>query len=439
MTLDEWQEDVLVAALGEKRNGNWSARQVALSAPRQNGKSQLIVARFLVGALLFGEQKIIVSAHQQDTARETFNKFLEIMDESEALQKRVRKVMSAFNREFIQFTNGSTVQFKARAGAGGRGFSCDCLLLDEAQILSQRVWVSINSTMSARSNPQVWLLGTPPTPDDDGEVFGAVRSAALKGEATGLAYLEWAADIGDDPALERTRWKANPAWNTRINREVVDDEYFTYPREDFARDRLGIWDDVSAIGKVFSRSAWGVLAGEKPQGARMVYGVKYAVDGSGVALAAAYKPADGPVFVEPVKQANMGEGAQWLVDFLADNHTDAAQIVLDGKNGIGYLVNALHAAGVRNKNLIITPTIDQIKSAHSMFEQGVITGGITHSGNEKFAEQVVNARKRKIGTDGGFGWNAEEGKTVVSLDAATLALWGANTTKRHPGRKQAFL
>jgi phage terminase large subunit-like protein len=172
--LDSWQEDVLRASLGERRDGMWTARQVGLSAPRQNGKSQLIVARFIAGALLFGERKIIVSAHQQDTARETFSKFLEILDDSPALQKRIKPngIMQALNRESITFTNGAKVQFKARSGAGGRGFSCDCLLLDEAQILSQRVWVAINSTMSARPNPQVWLLGTPPTPDDDG---GCVR------------------------------------------------------------------------------------------------------------------------------------------------------------------------------------------------------------------------------------------------------------------------
>src|SRR5690606_21106128 len=104
----------------------------------------------------------------------------------------------------------------------------DCLLLDEAQILSQRVWVSINSTMSARPNPQVWLLGTPPTPDDDGEVFGRVRKAGISGKSTRLAYLEWSADPDDDPSLELTRWKANPAWNTRINHEVVQGEFETY-------------------------------------------------------------------------------------------------------------------------------------------------------------------------------------------------------------------
>lgn len=436
VTLDPWQEDVLEASLGESQAGAWSARQIGVTAPRQNGKSQIIVARILVGVLLFGEKKIVVSAHQQDTARETFNKFMEIYDESEALQKRVKSIMNAVNRESIKFTNGATVQFKARSGAGSRGFSCDCLLLDEAQILSRRAWVSINSTMSARPNPQVWLLGTPPTPDDDGEVFGSVRKSALSGSSTTIAWLEWAADVGDDPALEYTRWKANPAWHSRINHEIVQGEYDTYAKDEFARDRLGIWDDVTQVGKAFTKSAWSVLAGLKPADGTLVYGVKFSADGAGVAVSAAWKPDEGPVFVEPIKQANLGEGVQWLVDWLAERKNLPAQIVIDGRAGVGHLVTALREAGVKNKRLIITPTVDQVKSAHSMFEQGVFTGTLSHPGVEAFDEQVLGARKRKIGNDGGFGWEAEEGKTVVALDAATLALWGARVSKRHPGRKQ---
>ncbi|BDX30943.1 hypothetical protein TUM20985_14900 [Mycobacterium antarcticum] len=77
ITLDPWQENVLQAAMGERRDGTWAARQVALSTPRQNGKSELIVLRALAGILLFDEQKIIVSAHQQDTAREVFGRRME--------------------------------------------------------------------------------------------------------------------------------------------------------------------------------------------------------------------------------------------------------------------------------------------------------------------------------------------------------------------------
>lgn len=435
VVLDPWQEDVFESALGERRAGRWAATQVAVSAPRQNGKSQLIVARFLAGALLFGEKKIIVSAHQQDTARETFNKFLEIYDEHESLRKRIKPngIMNAINREMIKFTNGATVQFKARSGAGGRGFSCDCLLLDEAQILSQRVWVSINSTMSARPNPQVWLLGTPPTPDDDGEVFGRVRKAGLSGKSTRLAYLEWSADPEDDPAAEMTRWKANPAWNTRINHEVVQGEFETYSPEDFARDRLGIWDDVLNRNAAFKREAWDVLKAQEPDGVAS-YGVKFTADGSGVSLAKAVRPEAGPVFVRPLRQANLGEGVQWLIDELVEVAPGAAQIVIDGKAGVGYLVNALRDAGVKNKRLVLLPTLDQVVAAHSMVEQAVYSGELSHPGAEKFDEQVLSASKRKIGNNGGFGWEAPEGETVVSLDAVTLAFWGAKTTKRRPGR-----
>src|SRR5690606_23711261 len=138
-------------------------------------------------------------------------------------------VMNAFQREAVKFRNGSIIQFKARTAAGGRGFSADCLLLDEAQRLKRPAWVSINSTMSAMPNPQVWLLGTPPTREDFdggmGEVFESIRAAAVEGVSTAAAWCEWSADPSAedyDPASEFTRWQANPAWNVRINHEVVD-------------------------------------------------------------------------------------------------------------------------------------------------------------------------------------------------------------------------
>jgi hypothetical protein len=227
--LDEWQERILQAAMGERADGKWLAKRVGVTVPRQNGKTQVLMARALAGALLFGEKTIIVSAHQQDTARETFMKIMELREQSPALAARIAKVMEALNREFIRFTNGAVIKFKARSQSGGRGFSSDCLLLDEAQILKQSTWVSINSTMSARPNPQVWLLGTCPTPEDDGAVFESVRTAAISGKSRTSAWLEWGAEPGDDPAEERTRWKANPAWFTRINHEVVQGEYETYP------------------------------------------------------------------------------------------------------------------------------------------------------------------------------------------------------------------
>src|SRR5699024_2982209 len=133
------------------------------------------------------------------------------------------------------------------------------------------------------------------------------------------------------------------------------------------------------------------------------YGVRFSADGAGVALAAAWRASKGPVHVEPIKQASLSDGIAWLVDELVELAPGAAQIVIDGRAGVGPLVDALKSRGVRNKKLIIVPTVPQVIEAHAMFEQAVIGRSITHEGNEAFDDQVLSAYKRKIGNAGGFG------------------------------------
>jgi len=437
LILDPWQETVLRASMGERSDGRWAAHQVGVSAPRQNGKSQIIVARAVAGALLFGEKKIVISAHQQDTARETFGKFLEQIDNSPALAARIAPngIMNAINREQIKFTNGAIIKFKARSGAGGQGFSSDCLFLDEAQILGPRAWASINSTMSAMPNPQVWLMGTPPTPEDDGVVFTKVRESALKKKATSLAWLEWAADPTDDPALEETRAKANPAWHTRINHDVVQGEFETYSVDQFALERLGIWM-TEKLGQAINQIAWKALGTEAPaQDGTVSYGVKFSPDGASVALAVALKH-DRGVHVELVAHRPMSEGTAWLTSWLKARHSQAAQIVVDGKSGAGGLVASLLEGEVRvPKRVIITPTTDQVVSAHSLIAEGILAATLSHFADPVLDGQVEKAGRRDIGTTGGWGWKPLRDGDVTGLEAVTMAHWAAKTSKRRPGRK----
>lgn len=434
LVLDPWQELVLQAAMGERTDGKWAAPQVALSAPRQNGKSQLIVARALAGALLFHEQLIVISAHQADTARETFNKFIEQIESSSALSSRVKSVMNAINRESIKLNNGATIKFKARTGAGGRGFSSDCLFLDEAQILGGRAWASINSTMSARENPQAWLMGTPPTPEDDGEVFTLIRSKALGGKSTSLAYLEWSAEPKDDPALEETRAKANPAWHERINHEVVNGEFDTYSPERFALERLGIWSSEN-IARLVEAGTWNACKTKTPPTeGRVTYGVKFSPDGTTVALAVCRRPDSGPPHVELVEHRSMSTGLGWLTAWLVERQDKAVQIVIDGKAHAGALVEALRAAKVPAR-VIWTPTTDQVITAHSMVLLAIQSKEITHFAQPGLDGSVALAGKRLIGTNGGWGWKPLADGDVTPIEAVTFAHWGAMTSKRRPGRK----
>ncbi len=418
--------------MGERSDGSWAAKRVGLSAPRQNGKSQLIVARALAGALLFGEKKIVISAHAQDTARETFSKFIEQIENCPALEERVAKVMNAINRESIKFVNGAVVQFKARTVSGSRGFSSDCLLLDEAQILGMPAWVSINSTMSARPNPQVWLLGTPPTPEDNGEVFASVRDSARAGTSKTLAWLEWAADPLADPSLEETRASANPAWHTRINHEVVQGEFETYPPARFALDRLGIWR-TDQEQRVIDMDAWAdraIPAAEVPTDAPNAFGLDMSHDrvvsigvcvGEHVEIAALDKVSD-----------TLG-AVEWLIERAGKK----IPVVVDGQSPAASMVPALRAAGVQ---VVVTAAPDMAKACGSFYD-AVMEDRLTHFNQAPLNTALSGARKRPIGTAGGWAWDRKDYSiNLAPLVSVTLAHFGSTvaTTTKKPSAAFAF-
>lgn len=434
------------AALGERKDGKWAAHQVGLSAPRQNGKSQLIVARAMAGVIMFGEKKIIVSAHQQGTARETFNKFMDLIESTPALEARLRGgsvktgVLNALGREAIKFANGAVIEFKARQGNTGRGFSCDLLFLDEAQILAARAWATINSTMSARPNPQVWLMGTPPTPDDDGEVFARVRQSALDKAATSLAWAEWSAERDDDPALEETRAKANPAWYTRINHEVVQGEFETYSPDQFALERLGIWPRSGGMAtRLISKEAWSDTGIDEPPSTGVKsFGVAFSADGERVGVAGAMKH-DDTVHVELVgiHSGDAETGIAQLADWLAARWRDSGLIVMSGRAGAASLYEELRDRKVSPKAMRIADTTNYF-AACSMTLEAVRQRSLTHLDSEGQAaldDSIAVCDKKVRGRDGAWGWVAttDDGDETPT-EAISLALWAARTTKRNPNR-----
>jgi hypothetical protein len=413
--LDQWQEVVLQAAMGERADGTWSAKQVGLSAPRQNGKSQLIVARALAGALLFDEKKIVISAHSQDTARETFGKFIEQIDNSPALAERIDKVMNALNREFIKFKNGAVIQFKARTVSGSRGFSSDCLLLDEAQILGMPAWVSINSTMSARPNPQIWLLGTPPTPEDNGEVFTSIRTAAIGGRSRTLAWLEWSALPTDDPALVETRAKANPAWNSRINHEIVQGEYETYPPERFALDRLGIWRSDSAA-LVMPNWVNCLSSGPRPS---KVAAIALAVDQDRVWISLAACMAGEVLHLGSVERVRLDRDRARIIAEVARIQAEhGCAVALDRKGPGASLETDLATAGV---TVTAASLDDYVRACADLFD-AVESKQVEHGGYAELDDAVTSATKRPVGDR--WAWSRRSGD-VSMLEAATLALWAS--------------
>lgn len=441
---DPWQGDCVVQGwLARGRDGRLAAGRCGLAVPRQNGKNGSVEIAQLHKLVVQG-RKILHTAHEVKTARKAFLRlcsFFENERKFPELAELVESIRRTNGQEAILLTNGASIEFVARSRGSARGFTVDDLFCDEAQELTDEQLEALLPTVSAApsGDPQIIFLGTPPPPEASGEVFVRVRENALSGSSERLCWDEWS--IPDEMPVSEAlaNWRefafaTNPALGRRLSLTTVADEVAAMSPEGFCRERLGQWQIAGKGANAFSRGRWVRLKADLGDCVRTAYGVKFTADGAGVALVAAFLNSDGSVFVEPIKQANLGEGVQWLVDELVDLAPYAAQIVIDGKSGVGYLVNALRDAGIKNKRLIILPTLDQVIAAHSMFEQEFIKGTVSHGGDSELARQVEYAKKRKIGNNGGFGYEAPEGETVVSLDAALLAVWGVKTTRRRPGK-----
>jgi hypothetical protein len=412
MPLDDWQEAALEASMGERADGRWASKFVGISAPRQNGKSQLIVARALAGILLFGEKTILCSAHQTDTAREVFQRLLDVIEDNPSLALRVSAVMRAVNRESITFGTGAKAQIikiKARAADGGRGFSSDCLLLDEAQILGKRQWASIVPTMSARPNPQLWLLGTPPTPENDAFAFSRMRESAMHGSAR-HAWLEWAADLTDDFDAPETWAKANPSYGVRISHEACADDRAAMDDEQFAMERLGIWVDPGSLLRALSPARWLELSDpDAERGTGPVFGVDVTQDREAW-VAVAWQRPDG---ASQVMLANEGEPMPAFR--VADYVKELSERWSGTVTGSGSLEDEMPHG-------FVSLTSADFTVASGRFADLMNAGTVRHGNQPALNLAVKAARWRSAGTGGERAFQLRDAPEVGPLAAAARAL-----------------
>ena len=180
LVLDDWQAFALDCALGERKDGKWSAFEVGLIVPRQNGKGSILEARELAGLFLFGEQLILHSAHEFKTAQEAFRRLLLLVENTDDLRKRVSRIRTSHGEEGIELTTGQRLRFVARSTGSGRGFSGDVVILDEAYRLPREALGALMPTLSARPNPQLWYASS--AGHVDSEVLRSLRDRGAESE-----------------------------------------------------------------------------------------------------------------------------------------------------------------------------------------------------------------------------------------------------------------
>lgn len=436
LILDPWQELVLVDALGCRPDGKWAAFEVGVNVPRQNGKGGILEARELAALFAFGERLVIHSAHEFATSMEAFLRMEQLLESSEELSRQVKSVSRSHGSEGFKLLSGQRLNYRTRTKGGGRGFSGDLLVLDEAMILALAAIGALVPTLSARPNPQVWYAGSSVDQlvHEHGLVFARVRSRGLRGDGESLVYVEHSA--GDDTTtasnvaaellVDPAAWaQANPGLGIRITEEHVANELRSMDARTFAVERLGIgdWPDIDdADGAVISTAAWAALADEASTVDDPVcFAFDVKPDRSSASIGVAGERDDGLVHVELVDRRH---GTGWVVPRLVelrDRH-DAVAFVCDERGPAASLLHELEEAGVK----VVTVNGQEYAQACGLLFDLVEQERLRHLGTQELSAAVRGARKRPLGD--AWAWSRKNSSVDISpLVAVTLAAWGSKT------------
>jgi len=417
MQLDPWQSEILNESGRRTEDGKWSAFEVCAIVPRQNGKSYMIVARALAGALLYNEKLTLYSAHEYRTAREVWRQLVDICT-AEYMKPYVSKVVISPGSETVTFTNGNRFKLIARTRSSGRGLSPDCIILDEAFALNDEVMATLLPSTSARPNPQVMYFSSAGT--WEAQVLLRLRQRGhARVKPRSFAYWEWHADPTDDPGDPRVWAASNPAYGRRLTEAAIQTEYATMTRKSFIRERLGVWSE-SAVESVLAEDSVIPLVVPVPQpptdGRRIAWGVDVAWDRSAAAIAAAFTGDDGIPVVTIVDRRG---GAGWVAHRLGELSVryDANHVAYDARGGITDVMERAErdyqviGAGLRHSDY---------PAACAAFAQRVAEGSVHIAQVPDLVADAAKASARYL--TGGWVWDRKTTTPPTALIAATCAL-----------------
>ena len=422
-------------------SGEFVAKSIGITKPRQNGKS-FAVRDYSIWMAAVEGKSVLYSAHHGRTVRKMFKEICDFIESHDDFRDELDYIYKAGGYEGIYLLNDACVEFQTRTDSGGRGGTYQIVVFDEAQELTNAQQDAILPTVSAageidegESDPQVIYIGTVPGPECNGTVFREMHDKVHNGESD-TWWLEWGAtgDSLDDVDIDDVDlWYAcNPAMGRRMSETTVRDEHDTMSRDGFARERLGWWSPTAGLPDyVISAPKWDALSTETPPAdGKRAYGVRFSPDGSEAFLAAALLSDDGTVHTEMVRRESMSNGTSWLAEFIAERVNEASVCVIDGKSGVQGLVDRL---GRMPKGYVHVCSAADATSAAATLADCVNEKTLTwYAPQADLRDSAVKSIRRSIGNGGSWGFGGENPEPIT---AAALAVWGVKTARRDPRRR----
>lgn len=422
ITFQSWQQDAARIILAKRAGGKYAASigGAVLSIPRQVGKTFLVGGIVFALCLLFPNLTVLWTAHRLRTANETFTA-MQGFARRKKIKPYVAKIVLGSGEEEIRFKNGSRILFGARERGFGLGFAkVDVLFFDECQRLTEAaIDDMVPATNQSRQPAGALLLfaGTPPRPDDPGEVFRRKRTECLSGEDEDTAYIEFSADRDASPHDWRQVAKANPSYPKYTPREAILRMRKNLGIESYMREGLGIWDEDGSV-----LPGWGSLVAEQWSAQPAAIALAVSVDRDWACLGVVSDD-EVPVLGVPASAEDDAPlhrpGVDWVIKEATRLYeTYGLPIAGDEGGPASGLLDDLEEAGVPVVRLKLPDYLDACARLYDL----VKIRGVAHLGADDPAMQDAVAAASRRPVSDRWAWARKHGD-ITALEAVTLALW----------------
>ncbi len=436
--LFDWQELVIEAMLGLDDDEQWASTTDGLDVARQNGKGVILQAVETFCAFELDYPVVMHTAHEFATSQEHQLRLEAMIQNAPGLHARVKDrggYVHANGQESIRLKSGCRIMFKARTKGGGRGYSGDLLVWDEAMVIPDAVvgaQLPTHRASRARHGRKTIYAGSAVDQEvhEHGVNFARLRERGIA-RAPRVSWHEWSAPfddpdkIDDEVIRDRSLWlSANPSMAAGlVTEETMADEIESMPPRIAAVELLGVgdWPATSrAAASVLDLETW---RGLSDPASSLLDPVCLAFDVSptrtSACVAAAGLRPDGLAHVEVVRH---GPGAGWVnayVEEVVGRHRPSCVVCVKSSPAAS-LVDDLERRGVKVSAL----SGSEFANACGAFFDEVGQRRLRHLGTGELLAAVKGARTRPLGES--WAWaRSKSSVDITPLVAVTVALSGA--------------
>lgn len=422
MDLEQRRDIDVLASYGP--GGQWLTPEAGIIEGRQNGKTKSVLLPIALADLFlfsFEPDRIFWTSHLMKTSRDTFTRVQELIAANASLSRRVKEIVEAKSEEAIHLMDGSSLEFVARTGGGGRGLGGKRIVFDEALFLQLLAMGSLLPTLRARSNPQINYGSSAGKPESDH--LRSLQARGRRGGDPGLILVEYRAEGGwDKPGClggtkcthifgvegcsldDEARWRQgnHAIGRGRMRIQALRDERSILCRTlegvlEFGREALG-WEELGDddAEKPISPEGWAATAvpadAPKPTG-RPAFFLDISPDLASASIGVA---ADRDGGVPHAELPGHQLGIDWLIARVKQLHADHP----DAKWGAmatgspSTMVTKLKALGIELELLT-----EQEMARACVHMQTLTTEpyGVTHAEDPDLTAAVAGAAKKNVG------------------------------------------